>query len=331
MSDEILKIKSLKVIFPTEQGIIKAVEGIDFTVYKGECVALVGESGCGKSVSSLAFMKLLKSPPALIDAKVHEFDGVDIRNYTNKEMKDIVGTKLTMIFQDALSALNPVIKIGKQIDEIFIKKLGYTKKDAKESSIEILKLVGVPSARERYSDYPHQLSGGMRQRVLIGMSFASNPKLMIADEPTTALDVTIESQILKLLKDLQKKNGMALVLITHDLSVVRRTADRVYVMYSGKIVEEGTVKQVFENPRHPYTKGLIDSMPKIGKEKREFTQIPGNVPHPLNKSVGCYFNPRCTNKHTEFCKDTMAPLRTLSDGRKVRCWNPLHVDGGENQ
>ena len=330
MNDEILKIRSLKVIFPTDHGIIKAVEGIDFTVHKGECVALVGESGCGKSVSSLAFMKLLKSPPAIIDAKVHEFNGIDITNYSNKEMKSIVGTEMTMIFQDALSALNPVIKIGKQIDETFIKKLGYSKKDAKEASINILRLVGVPSPEDRYSDYPHQLSGGMRQRVLIGMSFASNPKLMIADEPTTALDVTIESQILRLLKDLQKKNGMALVLITHDLSVVRRTADRVYVMYSGKIVEEGKVSEVFENPRHPYTKGLIASMPKIGKKKEEFTQIPGNVPHPLNKGVGCYFRPRCQNEQTKYCSKTIAPLRTVSDGRKVRCWNPLDIIGGEN-
>jgi len=329
MSDKVLKIRSLKVIFPTERGIIKAVEGIDFEVSKGECVALVGESGCGKSVSSLAFMKLLTTPPAIIDAKVHEFDGKDILNYTDKQMKEIVGTEMTMIFQDALSALNPVIKVGRQIDEIYIKKLGYSKADAKAASIEILRLVGVPSPAKRYHDYPHQLSGGMRQRALIGMSFASNPKMMIADEPTTALDVTIESQILKLLKDLQRKNGMALVLITHDLSVVKRTADRVYVMYSGKIVEEGPTDQVFNNPRHPYTKGLINSMPKIGKTKEEFTQIPDNVPHPLNKQEGCYFKPRCSNHDPEICKLHMPAFENLSEYRSVRCWNPIEDAGGE--
>ncbi len=323
MTDKILKIRSLKVIFPTERGIVKAVEGIDFDVYKGECVAIVGESGCGKSVSSLAFMRLLQTPPAIVDTKVHEFDGVDIRNYSDKQMKNILGTKMTMIFQDALSALNPVIKVGKQIDEIYIKKLGYSKSEAKIASIEILRLVGVPSPEKRYNDYPHQLSGGMRQRALIGMSFASDPKLMIADEPTTALDVTIEAQILQLLKDLQKKNDMALVLITHDLSVVRRVADRVYVMYCGKIVEEGPTKDVFRNPKHPYTLGLINSMPKIGTEKQEFTQIPDNVPHPLHKPDGCYFRPRCSNTDVTICKNCMSPLVDLGGGQRVRCWNPL--------
>lgn len=329
MSDTILKIRSLKVIFPTEQGIIQAVEGINLDVRKGECVAIVGESGCGKSVTSLALMKLLQSPPAIVDVKVHEFDGVDILNYSDKQMKGIVGTEMTMIFQDALSALNPVIKVGKQIDEIYIKKLGYTKAEAKVASIGILRLVGVPSPEERYNDYPHQLSGGMRQRALIGMSFASNPKLMIADEPTTALDVTIESQILKLLKDLQKKNDMALILITHDLSVVKRTADYGYVMYSGKIVEEGPISEIFSNPKHPYTKGLINSMPKIGKTKTAFTQIPDNVPHPLNKPKGCYFRPRCFNYNSEICGTMMPSLTEISIGRYVRCFNPLKDGSGD--
>ena len=333
MKDKLLEIRSMKVIFPTEQGIIRAVEGIDFDIYKGECVALVGESGCGKSVSSLSFMKLLKTPPALTDVKVHKFDGIDIKDYDERQMKSLVGTEMTMVFQDALSALNPVMKVGHQISEIFIKKLGYNKQDAKTASIEILRKVGVPEPEQRYNDYPHQLSGGMRQRALIGMAFASNPKLMICDEPTTALDVTIEMQILHLLKDLQQKNKMALLLITHDLSVVRKMADRVYVMYLGRIVEEGKTEDIFTNPRHPYTRGLINSMPKIGREKQEFTQIPDNVPHPLNKPEGCYFRPRCFRLDTNYCKPFSAPLVTLADGWKCRCWNPLPIieEVGKNE
>ena len=235
MTDELmLKLRNLKVIFPNAMGVVKAVEGIDLDIRKGECLALVGESGCGKSVTSLAIMKLLNSPPALMQVDELCVDGIELKDYSNKKMQDIRGKKISMIFQDAMSALNPVMTVGRQIQEVFLTQKGISKKEAKERSIKALELVGIPEPERRYNDFPHQLSGGMRQRVLIAMAFACSPELIIADEPTTALDVTVQAQVLDVLKKMQKSNDTSLLLITHDLSIVANMADTICVMYCGK-------------------------------------------------------------------------------------------------
>lgn len=319
MAEHVLDIKNLKVIFPTEMGIVRAVEGIDIEIKKGTCAALVGESGCGKSVTSLAAMKLLGEKNAVLRVDKMELCGQDIRNLTEKQMQNLRGKNVSMIFQDALSALNPVMTVGKQLDEIFIRHLKLSKKEAKEHSILAMQLVGVPDAKSRYHSYPHELSGGMRQRILIAMAFACNPDLIIADEPTTALDVTIQAQVLKVLSDMQRSHNTSLLLITHDLSVVVHMADEIYVMYCGKIVEHATTHQLFKNPMHPYTKGLIASVAKMGDEKGAFVQIPDSLPSPMNKPEGCYFHPRCEYA-MEKCRHCMPPLKTMQDGRKLRCW-----------
>lgn len=319
MAENVLDIKNLKVVFPTAMGLVRAVEGIDLEIPKGKCVALVGESGCGKSVTSLASMKLLGEKNAVVRVDKMELCGQDIHGLSEKQMQNLRGKNVSMIFQDALSALNPVMTVGKQLDEIFIRHLKISKKEAKEYSIKAMKLVGVSDAETRYRSYPHELSGGMRQRILIAMAFACNPDLIIADEPTTALDVTIQAQVLKVLSDLQKSHGTSLLLITHDLSVVVHMADEIYVMYCGKIVERASTKQLFKNPMHPYTKGLIASVAKMGDEKGTFVQIPDSLPSPLNKPQGCYFHPRCAYA-MEKCKKCMPPIRTMEDGRQLRCW-----------
>ncbi len=323
-----LKLRNLKVIFPNAHGIVKAVEGIDIDIKKGECIALVGESGCGKSVTSLAIMKLLSSPPALMHVDELKVDGEELKDYSNKRMQSVRGGKISMIFQDALTALNPVMTIGKQISEVFLNHSGNTeegaprmsKKEAKARAIQALELVGVPDPARRYNDFPHQLSGGMRQRVLIAMAFACNPELIIADEPTTALDVTIQAQVLDVLKKMQKSHGTSLLLITHDLSIVANMADRIYVMYCGKIVEVSPAYELFKKPYHPYTRGLLGAIPKLSDEKHVFVQIPDSVPNPMNKPQGCYFSPRCAYA-TEECRQAMPPLTDLGGGRCVRCFH----------
>lgn len=319
MSEKALSVKNLKVVFPNPAGLIRAVEGISLEIEKGKCVALVGESGCGKSVTSLAAMKLLDRTGAVVRMDECVLSGQDIHSLSDKEMQEIRGSKICMIFQDALSALNPVMMIGKQLDEIFIRHNKISKKEAKAHSIQALKLVGVPDAETRYKAFPHELSGGMRQRVLIAMAFACNPDLIIADEPTTALDVTIQAQVLRVLSDLQKSQNTALLLITHDLSVVVHMADEIYVMYSGKIVEKASKKELFQSPKHPYTQGLIASVSKMEDEKGEFVQIPDSLPNPIHKPEGCYFHPRCS-KCMEKCKTCAPPFYTLETGRQVRCW-----------
>ena len=323
--NELLNVRNLKVIFPTERGIVRAVEGVDLCVRPGECIAIVGESGCGKSVTSLAMMKLLSSPPALMQADEMTFDGKDLLSMSEKQMLDIRGKDMCMIFQDALTALNPVMTVGRQLDELFLRHTKMTRKEAMAASIEALRLVGVPAPEKRYHDYPHQLSGGMRQRVLIAMAFAIKPKLIIADEPTTALDVTIQAQVLDILQQLQRENGTALILITHDLSVVAHMADRVYVMYCGKIVEHASLRELFTHPKHPYTQGLLSSVPHLSDESNRFVQIPDNVPSPLKKPAGCYFHTRCTYC-TQECTECMPRLTTAENGRQLRCHHPL---GGE--
>lgn len=319
MKDHILEIENLKVVFPTEMGIIRAVEGVSLQIERGKCAALVGESGCGKSVTSLAAMKLLNPDAAAVCVDKLELDGTDIKDFSDREMQELRGSEISMIFQDALSALNPVMTIGKQLDEIFIRHLKMDKKEAKEHSIEALKMVGIPDAPRRYKAFPHELSGGLRQRVLIAMAFACNPKLIIADEPTTALDVTIQAQVLKVLSDMQKQYGTGLLLITHDLSVVVHMADEINVMYCGKIVEKGPTKELFQDPLHPYTKGLIGSVAKMEDEKGKFVQIPDSLPSPLHKPSGCYFHPRCPYR-MEICKKKMPLMKTLENGRQIRCW-----------
>jgi oligopeptide/dipeptide ABC transporter ATP-binding protein len=325
MSETLLDLKNLKVIFPAQQGIVKAVEGIDIEIKKGECTALVGESGCGKSVTSLAIMRLLNTPPAIIQAEKIGLGGEDIKEYSELKMQDVRGKQISMIFQDAMTALNPVMTVGKQIDEIYLKHNNISKKEARSRTVEALRLVGIPEPKSRAKNFPHQLSGGLRQRVLIAMAFACMPKLIIADEPTTALDVTIQAQVLNVLSQMQKKHNVSLLLITHDLSVVAHTAETVYVMYSGKIVEKAKVEELFSKPHHPYTEGLLGSIPRLSDTKKHFVQIPDTVPHPMFKPTGCYFHPRCKYA-TDKCREKMPPLVKIDGEREIRCFYPLNVD-----
>lgn len=323
-----------------EMGIVRAVEGIDIEIEQGQCAAIVGESGCGKSVTSLAVMKLLTTPPAIMRVDKLELGGIDIKDLSDKQMQKVRGKDVSMVFQDALTALNPVMTVGKQIDEIFLahgnlnfetseqdgkKKRFNRKKEAKRRTIEALKLVGISDAEIRYKAYPHQLSGGMRQRVLIAMAFACNPHLIIADEPTTALDVTIQAQVLDILKDLQKKQNTSLMLITHDLSIVMSMADEIYVMYSGKIVERAKTRDLFTRPLHPYTMGLLGAIARLDEERGRFVQIPSSLPCPTRKPTGCYFHPRCEYA-CDKCRQEMPVLEKLEGGRYVRCWRYKEIE-----
>ena len=328
MNDNMLTMRNLKVVFPSNAGMIRAVEGIDLDIRKGECVAVVGESGCGKSVTSLAVMKLLNSPPALMRVDELRLDDEELKDYSETKMQSIRGQHISIIFQDAMTALNPVMTVGRQVDEMFLRHNDISKKEARKRTLEALELVGVPEAKSRANNFPHQLSGGMRQRVLIAMAFACMPKLIIADEPTTALDVTIQAQVLEVLRGMQQKHDVSLMLITHDLSVVSNVADTVYVMYSGKIVEKASVRDLFKTPHHPYSYGLLASVPKLSDTKHQFVQIPDSVPHPLRKPSGCYFHPRCRYA-TEQCKKEMPPLERFDNGREVRCYHPLNVTDTE--
>jgi len=327
MTDTVLEIRNLKVAFPSAGGVIRAVEGIDLVTEKGECVALVGESGCGKSVTALSVMKLLRTPPSVSRMDKLQLDGRDLTHLTERDMERIRGKDMAMIFQDAMTALNPVMTVGKQIDEVYRRHTKLTRKEARKSTVRALELVGVPEARSRADSYPHELSGGMRQRVLIALAFACMPKLIIADEPTTSLDVTIQAQVLDVLKSMQQDHDVSALLITHDLSVVANMADTVYVMYSGKIVERAAVLELFTDPRHPYTQGLLASVPRLSDDKQTFVQIPDAVPHPMHKPEGCYFHPRCSYADSS-CKKHMPRLETLGNGRQVRCWHPLSQERG---
>jgi oligopeptide transport system ATP-binding protein len=287
--DTILQVKDLQVSFDTYAGEVQAVRGVSFDLKKGETLAIVGESGSGKSVTSKSLMRLIPSPPGRIKNGEVLFEGKDLTKLTEREMQNIRGSEIAMIFQDPMTSLNPTMTIGKQITEGLRKHQGMSASDAKKRAIELLDMVGIPSPEIRISQYPHQFSGGMRQRVVIAISLSCNPKILIADEPTTALDVTIQAQILELLKDLQEKLGMAVIFITHDLGVVANIADRVAVMYAGKIVETGLVEEVFYNPQHPYTWGLLGSMPSIDAADEELLAIPGTPPDLLKPPVGDAF------------------------------------------
>ncbi len=288
----LLKVKDLRTYFDTEYGVVKAVDGIGFKVRSGEAVAIVGESGCGKSITALSIMRLIPHPPGRIASGRIELEQVSILDLSEREMQGIRGSRISMIFQEPMTSLNPVFNCGSQIVEAIMLHRRVSIQQAKESAIALLSRVGIPEPAQRFREYPHQLSGGMRQRVMIAIALSCNPKLLIADEPTTALDVTIQAQILDLLKELQA-HGLSILLITHDLGVVAEAADVVGVMYASRLVEFADVNDLFGRPRHPYTEGLFRSLPRLGEKKHRLDTIAGSVPHPLRHPSGCPFHPRC--------------------------------------
>ena len=324
----LLEVNNLKTYFYTEDGIVPAVDDVTFAVKPGEIIGIVGESGCGKSVTSLAVLRLIPDPPGKIIAGSIKFEGQDLAILKDKEMRKIRGNDIAMIFQEPMTSLNPVFTIGYQIGEVLTLHQGLNNKEAKEKSIAMLKLVGIPRPDKVVDEYPHSLSGGMRQRAMIAMALSCNPKLLIADEPTTALDVTIQAQILELMKGLKEKINTSIMLITHDLGVIAEMAEHVVVMYAGKIVEDADVITLFKNPQHPYTIGLLNSKPKLEQEKKggKLPSIPGMVPNPLNMPTGCHFHPRCQHV-MPFCREKMPPLVEESPGHKIRCW----LFNGENK
>ncbi len=315
----LLELKNLKTYFKRKKTVIPAVDGVDLVINKGETVALVGESGSGKSITSLSIMRLIPSPPGeIVDGQIH-FDGRDLVNATEDEMCKIRGNDISMIFQEPMTSLNPVLTIGEQITEVLTYHQGLNQAMARQKAIEMLELVGFSRAKEIINDYPHRLSGGMRQRVMIAMAMSCNPKLLIADEPTTALDVTIQAQILDLMKDLSTKFDTSILIITHDLGVVSEVADRVVVMYAGQVVEEAMVEDLFENPLHPYTDGLMGSIPSIDEDHARLVSIEGNVPSPEKLPKGCRFAPRCPQSF-ERCFSEMPSLVKKYNTRSVRCF-----------
>ncbi|MEW6522927.1 MAG: ABC transporter ATP-binding protein [Bacillota bacterium] len=325
MPDALLDIQRLRIAFATESGLLQAVNGIDLTVGPGETVGLVGESGCGKSVTSLAVMRLIPSPPGVVRADRLTFQGQDILALSDGQMQRVRGNRMAMIFQEPMTSLNPVFTVGDQIGEVFQLHGGLSRTAARDAAVDMLRLVGVPDPGRRVKEFPHQMSGGMRQRVMIAMALACRPALLIADEPTTALDVTIQAQILELLKGLQRDLGMALLLITHDLGVVAETTQRVYVMYAGNIVEEARVGDLFSEPLHPYTMGLLASLPRLREDLDELRPIGGSVPHPSRFPPGCRFHPRC-NEATDICRHQPPELVAMGE-RRVRCWQRLAKGG----
>ena len=315
----LLEVKNLKTHFFTEDGIVPAVNGVDFNLKSGETLGIVGESGCGKSITSMSIMRLIPTPPGkIVDGEII-FDNKNIVDLPESEMRKIRGNDIAMIFQEPMTSLNPVFTIGSQIMEAIMLHQNLDKKAAREKCIEMLKLVGIPRADEVVDDYPHQFSGGMRQRAMIAMALSCNPKLLIADEPTTALDVTIQAQIIELMKELKEKLNTAIMLITHDLGVVAEMADHVIVMYAGRIVEDANVVDLFKDPKHPYTIGLMKSKPNLEGNAKRLDVIPGSVPNPLAMPEGCAFHPRC-NHAMEICQMQVPDLISVGNGRKVRCW-----------
>ncbi|EIW00596.1 ABC transporter ATP-binding protein [Thermoanaerobacter siderophilus] len=316
----LLEVKDLEYSFDTYAGEVKAVRGVSFEVYKGEALAIVGESGCGKSVTMHAVMKLNPEPPGRLKGGKIIFDGKDITNYTDKEMQSIRGSKIGMIFQDPMTSLNPTMTIGNQIAEVILKHEDVTRSEAMKRAKEMLDIVGIPNAEKRIHQYPHEFSGGMRQRAMIAIALACRPKLLIADEPTTALDVTIQAQILDLMKDLQKQFNTSIIIITHDLGVVADIADRVVVMYAGKIVERGTLDEIFYHPQHPYTWGLLRSVPRLdAKNKERLVPIIGTPPDLFAPPVGCPFAARC-DYAMKICYEAPPEVNRESETHQVACW-----------
>ena len=317
-AETILEIKDLCVEFQTVEGTVHAVDHLNYTLHKGEKLGIVGESGSGKSVSSLGMMQLIPNPPGRITGGEILYHGKDLVKASEKEMQKIRGNEISMIFQEPMTSLNPIIKCGKQIAESLRLHRGMKKKEAMEEAVRMMRAVGIANPEVRAHEYPHQMSGGMRQRVMIAMALACQPQILIADEPTTALDVTIQAQILDLIRELNESMGTSVVFITHDLGVVSELCDTVIVMYTGHIVEQAPVKELFESPKHPYTKGLLNAIPKITRERNPLETIEGMVPNPTERIEGCSFSPRCPYA-TDQCRKAEPPMAELSDGRLVRC------------
>ncbi len=322
----LLDVRDLKTWFDTDDGVVRAVDGVSFDVRAGETLAIVGESGSGKSVTSLSILRLVPQPPGRIAGGSILFRGKDLLTLPVRDMRAIRGKEISMIFQEPMTSLNPVYTCGEQIMEVVELHEGLDRRAARERAIDMLRKVGIPSPEQRVDEYPHQMSGGMRQRVMIAMALACKPAILIADEPTTALDVTIQAQILELLDRLQSELGMAVLLITHDLGVVAETADRVAVMYAGQVVEYGDVLPIFQHPLHPYTAGLQASLPKLGQVQDRLRVIPGNVPNPVRFPAGCRFHPRCPVRQERCLTDP--PVMTFDGGRTSRCWRAGEIDAG---
>ncbi len=326
MTTPLLEVDNLKTHFFTRDGVVRAVDGVSFTVNAGETLAVVGESGCGKSVTSLSILRLIATPPGRVVAGEIRFQGRDLLKLGEPEMRKVRGNEISMIFQEPMTSLNPVLTVGRQIAEALTLHRGLSRNEASARAIEMLKLVHIPEPERRVTEYPHQLSGGMRQRVMIAMALACDPKLLIADEPTTALDVTIQAQILDLMRELKDKTGAAIVLITHDLGVVADMAQRVVVMYAGRIVEQALVADLYAHPRHPYTAGLLASIPRLNEadDNKRLAEIPGMVPSLKEAIAGCVFAPRCTYA-TARCQREYPPLEEKSPGHSVACWETGRV------
>jgi oligopeptide/dipeptide ABC transporter ATP-binding protein len=319
MAEKLLSVRDLKTYFYTEDGVVPAVDGVSFDLERGGTLGIVGESGCGKSVTSLSIMRLIPSPPGKIVSGEILFEGQDLVNLSEPEMRKIRGNEISMIFQEPMTSLNPVFTVGNQIMEAIMLHQKLDKAAARQKAIEMLSLVGIPSPEKRIDEYPHQMSGGMRQRVMIAMALSCNPKLLIADEPTTALDVTIQAQILDLMRELQEELGTAIIMITHDLGVIAELVERVVVMYTGVIVESADTKTIFANPQHPYTQGLLGSIPRLDSDVKRLQAIPGTVPTPGNFPKGCGFHPRCPYAK-DICEAKRPPAFEVEPGHYSACW-----------
>ncbi len=325
----LLEVKNLKTHFFTEDGVVHAVDGVDFVVYPGEILGLVGESGCGKSVTSLSIMRLVSPPGKVLEGEV-VLDGTNLLDLSENEMMKVRGNRVSMIFQQPQTALNPVFRVGDQIAEVLSIHQDFGKEAGRKRAVELLKMVGIPDAEHRADAFPHELSGGMAQRVMIAMALACVPELLIADEPTTALDVTIQAQILDLVLEMREKMGTSVILITHDLGVIAETAERVAVMYAGEIVEQADVNELFDNPLHPYTQGLIGSIPILGQVKERLDVIPGSVPNLIDPPPGCRFAARCLARvkyGLKICGEATPDLTELKPGHFARCWLYQNAEG----
>jgi len=314
----LLQVRDLKTYFFTSKGVVKAVDGISFSIEKGETLALVGESGCGKSITALSLLRLVPPPGKIVGGQIR-FNGEDLLYLSESEMRRVRGNRIAMVFQEPMTALNPVLRIGDQISEVLLQHQDISPSEARDASITLLHQVGIPAPEQRIREFPHQLSGGLRQRIVIAMALACNPQLLIADEPTTALDVTIQAQIMELLGTLQQQRQMATLLITHDLGVVAESAQQVAIMYAGLIVESAPVAQLFSAPGHPYTRGLLASLPRLGEKRDRLSPIDGQVPSPLESHTGCPFLPRCPDV-IPICSNRCPQLKETEPGHYVRCW-----------
>jgi len=318
-TENLIEVRGLRTTFDGEQGVVRAVDGVDFNLARGRTLGIVGESGCGKSVTALSIMRLVPQPPGRIDGGEVLFDGVDLLTLPESRMRSLRGDQLSMIFQEPMTSLNPAFPVGEQIGEALLRHRNVSKPEAKQQAIEMLRRVRMPSPEQRADDYPHQLSGGMRQRVMIAMALACNPKLLIADEPTTALDVTIQAQILELMRALRAELGTAIILITHDLGVIAELADDVIVMYAGQVIERCSVERLFAEPQHPYTIGLLGSIPRLHLARERLSAIEGSVPDAAALPAGCRFHPRCPFA-VEKCRREVPPLMEIAPQHQAACW-----------